>query len=73
MLEEARASVNPFSALVQPLAANTAANLRDIARMDPDTSAEDAVLALVVLLALTAALGARGLGPESRRLAGATT
>ncbi|HYU43656.1 MAG TPA: hypothetical protein VEQ84_16030, partial [Vicinamibacteria bacterium] len=37
-----------------------------------DRSAEDAVLALIVLLALTAALGARRLGPESRRLAGAT-
>src|SRR6266851_1047501 len=72
VLEEARASAHPFSALVQALTANTATNLRDIARMDPDTSAEDAVLALVVLLALTAALGARRLGPESRRLAGAT-
>ena len=72
VLEEARASAHPLTALVQAVTANTAANLRDTARMEPDANAEDAVLALVVLLAAAAALGARRLAPEARRLFGAT-
>jgi hypothetical protein len=72
VLEEARASAHPLSALVQAVTANTAANLRDTARLDPDANAEDAVLVLIVLLAAAAGLGARRLSPEARRLAAAT-
>jgi hypothetical protein len=72
VLEDARASEHPLATLVQAVRANAAANLRATARMDPDTNAEDAVLALVVLMAAAAALGARRLAPEARRLAGAT-
>jgi hypothetical protein len=57
---------------VQAVTANTAANLRDTARLDPDANAEDAVLVLIVLLAAAAGLGARRLSPEARRLAAAT-
>ena len=48
VLEEALRSEHPLAALAQAVLANVAANLRATARMDPDTSAEDAMLALVV-------------------------
>ena len=71
-LEEARRSEQPLAALAQAVLGNVGANLRATARMDPETSAEDAVLALIVVLAAMAALGARRLSPEARRLAAAT-
>jgi hypothetical protein len=72
VLEEARESDHPVATLVQSVLANVAANLRSTARMDPEASAEDALLALVVLTAGAAMLGARRLSPEARRLAAAT-
>jgi hypothetical protein len=72
VLEEARRSAQPVAALTQAVLANVAANLRATVRMDPDTNAEDAVLVLVVLMAAGAAVGARRLSPEVRRLAAAT-
>jgi hypothetical protein len=72
VLEEARRSEHPVAALAQAVLANVAANLRATARMDPETNAEDAMLALVVLMAAGAALGARHLSPDARRLASAT-
>jgi hypothetical protein len=71
-LEEARRSEHPLATLAETVLANVAANLRATARMDPEASAEDAVLALIVVLAAAAALGARRLLPEARRLANAT-
>ena len=71
-LEEARRSEQPLAALAQAVLGNVGANLRATTRMDPETSAEDAVLALIVALAAAAALGARRVSPEARRLAGAT-
>ena len=71
-LEEARLSDHPLSTLAQTVLSNVAANLRATARMDPETSAEDAVLALIALMAAAAALGARRASPEARRLAAAT-
>jgi len=71
-LEEARRSEQPLAALAQAVFGNVGANLRATARLDPETSAEDAVLALIVVLAAIAALGARRLSPEARRLAAAT-
>ena len=71
-LEEARRSENPLATLAQTVLANVAANLRATARMDPEASAEDAVLALIVVMAAAAVLGARRLSPETRRLATAT-
>jgi len=71
-LEEARRSEQPLAALAQAVLGNVGANLRATARMDPETSAEDAVLALIVVMAAAAALGARRLPPEARRLAAAT-
>jgi hypothetical protein len=71
-LEEARRSEHPLATLAQTVLANVAANLRATARMDPEASAEDAMLALIVVLAAAAALGARRLSPEARRLAAAT-
>jgi len=71
-LEEARRSEQPLAALAQAVLGNVGANLRATARLDPETNAEDAVLALIVVLAAAAALGARRLSPEARRLAAAT-
>ena len=71
-LEEARRSETPVATLAQTVLANVSANLRATARMDPEGSAEDAVLALILVLAAAAALGARRLSPEARRLGGAT-
>jgi hypothetical protein len=71
-LEEARRSEQPLATLAQTVLGNVKANLVATARMDPETSAEDALLALIVVLAAAAALGARRLPPEARRLAAAT-
>jgi hypothetical protein len=71
-LEEARLSEHPLATLAQTVLANVAANLRATSRMDPEASAEDAMLALIVVMAAAAALGARHLSPETRRLATAT-
>ena len=60
-LEEARRSEHPLATLAQTVLANVAANLRATARMDPEASAEDAMLALIVVMAAAAALGARRL------------
>jgi hypothetical protein len=71
-LEEARVSEHPLATLAQTVLANVAANLRATSRMDPEASAEDAMLALIVVMAAAAAFGARRLSPETRRLATAT-
>jgi hypothetical protein len=72
VVEDARRSDRPLGMLADAVAANVASNLRATAQMDPATRAEDAVLAFVALLAVAAALGARRLPEDSRRLARAT-
>ncbi|HUG52326.1 MAG TPA: hypothetical protein VMR21_01940 [Vicinamibacteria bacterium] len=71
VLEEARRSEAPLRALAQALWANVSVNLRSAAQLDPGQRAEDAMLLLVLVLSGAAALGARRLSPDGRRMAAA--
>jgi hypothetical protein len=72
VVEDALRTDRPLAALARAIFGNVMVNLRATADMDPAMRAEDAMLALVALLALAAALGSRRLPPEGRRLALAT-
>lgn len=72
VIEEARRSADPLGTLVDGLLVNLRLNLGAIADADPLARAEDAVLALMLAMALATLLVRRRLAPPARRLAGAT-
>ncbi len=72
LFEEARRSSEPVGLLLDALLKNAGQNLKDAAQARPLRSAEDAVLALFLALAIAAALSARRLPGPPRRLCLAT-
>jgi hypothetical protein len=72
VVEEAWRQDRPLAALVTAVMRNVMVNLRATAQMDPGTRAEDAMLVAIALLMVAAAIGARRLPPDGRRLGVAT-
>lgn len=72
VVEEARRSDHPLGALTGAVLANVRANLAATVEAEPAARAEDAVLTMILLMAVAAALGARRLPGEPQRLARAT-
>jgi hypothetical protein len=72
VVEEARRAERPLAALAHAVLSNVSANLAATAEAEPATHAEDALLVMILALALAALAGARRLGPDAKRLAAAT-
>lgn len=72
VLWEAQRSPHPFAALASALARNVAQNVEAAARARPASSAEDAVLLLMLGLAVAAAAALPSLRHDARRLCLAT-